>query len=81
MIYIENLKLLCYASRMLGAYRRDLISKSFFRVAEIFFGATTVYVWFSPKPIPTKLALGAINVLIFVSAIAISPKQSPEKGR
>jgi len=81
MFYIENLKLLCYVSRMLSPYRRDLISKSFFRLAEITFGAAAVSVWFSPKPMHIKLGLAIFFMLLFLSAIAMSPGQAPEKGR
>lgn len=81
MFYVEYPHLLCYANLMFGPYRRDLISKSFFRFSEILFGAGAVYIWFGERPWILKLAVLVSTVLLFIFAVAISPDRSPERGK
>lgn len=66
-----------YDDSMLKPYRRDIISKSLFRVFEILIGASLVSFWFSPLPVTNKIALGLIIMLIFVVAVVCCPSYPP----
>jgi len=68
-----------YTTAMFEPYRRDLVAKSLFRMAEILWGALFVSVLFSPLRWSLKLVAVTMTVLIFGLAWVTSPKQPPKE--
>jgi hypothetical protein len=64
---------------MFEPYRRDAVSKSFFRIAEILVGASFVSNWYLNLPLLNKIAFNLSGVIVFIVAwISCPPK--PFKG-
>lgn len=66
---------------MFESYRRDLVAKSLFRMAEILWGALFVSILLSPLHPLAKLAMVVLLVIIFGTAWRLSPSQPPKESK